>query len=151
MESKALKTGSIVMVVMAVYGLIFGLIWLFAAEALSTPIFDSFTGQTWSDFVTANAKAADLWIMNNRLTVAMALAVSILGILLALTSYRKGEKWSWFAFLVSGIIVWGSHVTYYIALASSMHTILMLIGLVLLVIGLVIPAKAILGREAGKK
>ena len=151
MESKALKTGSIVMVVMAVYGLILGLIWLFAAEALTTPVFDSFTGQTWSDFVTANAKAADLWIMNNRLTVAMALAVSILGIFLALTSYRKGEKWSWFAFLVPGIIVWGSNLAYYIALASLMNTIIMLIGLVLLVIGLVIPAKAILGSKAGKK
>jgi len=151
MESKALKTGSIVMVVMAVYGLIFGLIWLFAAEALTTPVFDSFTGQTWSDFVTANAKAADLWVMNNRLTVAMALAVSILGIFLALTSYRKGEKWSWFAFLVSGIIVWGSHVAYYITLASSIDMVLMLIGLVLLVIGLAIPAKAILGGKANKK
>jgi len=151
MESKALKTGSIVMVVMAVYGLILGLIWLFGAEALTTPIFASFTGQTWSDFVTANAKAADLWIMNNRLTVAIVLAVSILGILLALTSYRKGEKWSWFAFLVSGIIVWGSHVAYYITLASSMNTVLMLIGLVLLVIGLVIPAKAILAGKADKK
>ena len=89
--------------------------------------------------------------MNNRLTVAMVLAVSILGIFLALTSYRKGEKWSWFAFLVSGIIVWGSHVAYYTALASSTNMVLMLIGLVLLVIGLVIPAKAILGGKADKK
>ena len=151
MESKALKTGSIVMVVMAVYGLIFGLIWLFAAEALSTPIFDSFTGQTWSDFVTANAKAADLWMMNNRLTVAFALAVSIIGIFLALTSYRKGEKWSWFAFMVSGIIVWGSNLAYYITLASSINIVIMSIGLVLLIIGLVIPAGAILGSKAGKK
>jgi len=45
---------------------------------------------------------------------------------------------------MSGIIVWGSNVAYYIALASSMNMILMLIGLVLLVIGLAIPAKAIL-------
>jgi len=151
MESKALKTGSIVMVVMAVYGLILGLILHFGAKALIPPVFDSFTGQTWSDFVTANAKAADLWMMNNRLTVAMALAVSIIGIFLALTSYRKGEKWSWFAFLVSGIIVWGSNLAYYIALASLMNTIIMLIGLVLLVIGPVIPARAILGSEADKK
>ena len=50
---------------------------------------------------------------------------------------------------MSGIIVWGSNVAYYIALASSMNMILMLIGLVLLVIGLAIPAKAILvgGQE----
>jgi len=151
MESKVLKTGSIVMLVMAVYGLILGLMWLFAAEALTTPIFDSFTGQTWSDFVTANAKAADLWIMNNRLMVATTIAVSIVGIFLALTSYRKGEKWSWFAFLVSGIIVWGSNVAYYITLASLMTTVIMLIGLMLLVIGLAIPAKAILGGKADKK
>ena len=151
MESKVLKTGSIVMLVMAVYGLILGLMWLFAAKALTTPVFASFTGQTWSDFVTANAKAADLQVMSSRLTAAMALSVSILAVFLALTSYRKGEKWSWFAFLVPGIIVWGSNVAYYIALASLMSTVLMLIGLVLLVIGLVIPAKAILGGKAGKK
>ena len=151
MESKALKTGSIVMVVMAVYGLILGLILHFGAKALIPPVFASFTGQTWSDFVTANAKAAELQIMSIRVKAAMALAVSILGIFLALTSYRKGEKWSWFAFLVSGIIVWGSNVAFYIALASSIDIVLMLIGLVLLVIGLVIPAKAILGGEAAKK
>jgi len=151
MESKALKTGSIVMVVMAVYGLIFGLIGHFGAKALIPPVFASFTGQTWSDFVTANAKAADLQIMSIRLRTAMALAVSILGILLALTSYRKGEKWSWFAFLVSGAIVWGSNVAYYTALASLMNMVLMLIGLVLLVVGLVIPARAILGGKANKK
>jgi len=151
MESKALKTGSIVMVVMAVYGLILGLMKLFATKALFTPVFASFIGQTWSDFVAANAKAADLQIMSIRLVAATVIAVSILGIFLALTSYRKGEKWSWFAFLVSGIIVWGSHVAYYTALASLMSMVLMLIGLVLLVIGLVIPAKAILGGKADKK
>ena len=151
MESKVLKTGSIVMVVMAVYGLILGLIWLFGTKAITTPVFASFTGQTWSDFVAANTKAADLQIMTNRLMAATAIAVSILGIFLALTSYRKGEKWSWFAFLVPGIIVWGSNVAYYIALASSTNMVIMLIGLVLLVIGLVIPAKAILGAKAGKK
>ncbi len=151
MESKALKTGSIVMLVMAVYGLILGLVWLFATKAITTPVFDLFTGQTWSDFVAANAKAADLHMMTTRLTVAMALAVSIIGILLALTSYRKGEKWSWFAFLVPGSIVWGSNVAYATVLAASTNMVLMLIGLVLLVIGLVIPARAILGGKADKK
>ena len=82
---------------------------------------------------------------------ATTIAVSILAIFLALTSYRKGEKWSWFAFLVAGIIVWGSNMAYYITLASSIDIVLMLIGLVLLVIGLAIPARAILGAEAGKK
>ncbi len=139
------------MVVMAVYGLILGLIEHLGAKALITPVFESFTGQTWSDFVTANAKAADLQIMTTRLTAATAMAVSILGIFLALTSYRKGEKWSWFAFLVPGIIVWGSNVAYATALASSTNMVLMLIGLALLVIGLVIPAKAILGGKADKK
>ena len=90
-------------------------------------------------------------MMNNRLMVATTIAVSIVGIFLALTSYRKGEKWSWFAFLVSGIIVWGSNVAYYITLASLMTTVIMLIGLMLLVIGLVIPARAILGGKADKK
>ena len=40
MESKALKIGSIVM---AVYGLILGLILHFGAKALITPVFESFT------------------------------------------------------------------------------------------------------------
>ena len=60
---------------------------------------------------------------------------------------KDAEKWSWFAFLVPGIIVWSSNVAYYTALASLMNMVLMLIGLVLLVIGLVIPARAILGGK----
>lgn len=151
MESKALKVGWIVMLAMVIYGLVIALLWVFGTKAVFAPAFTTFTEQSWSDFVAVSPKAAHLQLMTSRLVAAMAVAVSIIGIFMVLNSYRKGEKWSWYAFLVSGVIVWGSNLAYDITIASASGLVLMTIGLILLVIGLVVPARTILGGEAAKK
>ncbi|MGD8813519.1 MAG: hypothetical protein PVI78_03485 [Anaerolineales bacterium] len=64
--------------------------------------------------------------------------------------YSRGERCSWFALLVAGGITWGSLIGYkivigYFKLNTSSMTFI--VGAILLIIGLALPAKAILGRE----
>lgn len=114
-------------------------------------MFTSYTGQTWSDFVAASPKAADLQVMSSRLTGAVGVAISIVGIFVALTAYHRSEKWSWYAFLAPGFIVWGSNLAYNVATASGMNTVLMIIGIALLVIGLLVPARTVFGGKGKTK
>jgi xanthine/uracil permease len=78
------------------------------------------------------------------------LSTSIRMIFVTQRSYKKGEKWSWYALLMAGIVTWGSLLGYkvligYFKLSSSSMTFI--VGAILLVIGLALPAKAILGGK----
>jgi len=66
-------------------------------------------------------------------------------------SYSRGEKWSWFALLIAGIITWGSLIGYKVAIGYFQPTpssMTFIIGAILFVIGLVLPAKAIFSTES---
>ena len=82
------------------------------------------------------------------------LPISILIILITQKSYSKAQKWSWYALLIAGAVLWGSILVYRISIgyfsfdtplraSSSMTPI---VGLILLIIGLILPAKAILAE-----
>lgn len=61
---------------------------------------------------------------------------AIIGITLG--SYRKAEKWSWWCLLVVGLVPF---------LAYELNPVL-LVGWILFILGLAIPAKAILGKKS---
>jgi hypothetical protein len=77
--------------------------------------------------------------------------ISLLTMFVTAKSYTKGEKWSWYALLVTGCILWGSLIGYKMAIgyfqptASSMTFI---VGAILFAIGIALPAKSILGKKS---
>ena len=151
MESKALSIGWKVMLVMGIYVIILGLLWAFGTAGMMAPGFTSATGQAWSDFVAGNPKAADYLIMTGRLSASFGLAIGILVVFVVRNGYRKAEKWSWHALLVVGIIAWGGVLVDQISTGSLMGIGMMTIGVILFLIGLLVPAKAILsGKAEGK-
>ena len=66
--------------------------------------------------------------------------IAIIGITLG--SYRKGEKWSWWLLLVIGLIPFLDW--------TFLHELnpILIIGWVIFILGLAIPAKAILGKKS---
>lgn len=62
--------------------------------------------------------------------------VAVIGITLG--SYRKAEKWSWWCLLLVGLVPF---------LGYELNPVL-LVGWILFILGLVIPAKAILGKKS---
>ena len=154
MQDSTVETASMVMTAMGVYTLVISLLWIFLTEAGFTSDFEAYVGQTYSEYIADSPRHAEMYLITKRLIGVQMLPISVLIILITQKSYSKGEKWSWYALLIAGIVVWGSLIGYRIAIgyfgfdtplraSSSMTPI---VGLVLLIVGLGLPAKTIFGK-----
>ena len=151
MQASSVKVAWKLMLALGIYIAVIGLLLIFLTKTMFIPDFTSFTAQSWSDFIASNPKPAELFMTVVRLLGAMAVVAGLFVALMAWKSYRKAEKWSWYTLLVTGIIGWGSSLTYYIAVGDLMGLVMVYVGIVLFVIGITLPAKAILGKKAAGK
>jgi hypothetical protein len=149
MQDSSVKIGSWFMIALGIFALITAVLWVFMTEVAFVSDFRAYTGQPFSDYLISDPKPAELWLFTKRLIGIERLVTSLLIIFITQKSYRKGEKWSWFALLIAGIITWGWLIGYRIAIgyAESTGIVTPILGLALLFIGLAIPARAILGKK----
>lgn len=122
----------------------------FATQYVCVPNFEAFTAKAWTDLATDYPKAAEMFIMNAKLLGAILLASAVFVLFIVWNSYRKGHKWSWYALLFADALGWGSGLVYHIVIGYAMVTVMMIIGVILFIIGIAVPAKAILGGKTGK-
>jgi len=148
MQELSVKMGSWCMIAMGIFALVTAVLWIFVTEVAFVSDFGAYTGQLYSDFLISNPKPAELWLFTKRLIGIERLATSLLILFITQKSYRKGEKWSWYALLIAGVITWGSLIGYRVAIGyvESVGIATPVLGLALLFIGLALPARAILGK-----
>lgn len=135
---------------MGVYALVISLLWIFQTEVMFVSIYEGYTGQSLSDAIAAGSKSAELWLITQRLIGVELLSTSILIIFVCQKSYSRGEKWSWYALLMAGIVTWGSLIGYKVVTGyfeATLSSLTFIIGAILFVIGITLPAKAILGNK----
>ncbi len=114
---------------------------------LLEPEFEQIAGQSWASFVAANpAATADFVKMSMVLHGIAHLALAALVIALALFAYRRAQKWSWYGILAGGMIYWVGMLIQHIIIVGNL--MIPIIGLVLLVIALAVPAKVILTQKS---
>ena len=156
MQASSVKIGSTVMMGMGVYTLVISLLWIFLTEAGFTSDFAAYTGQTYSEYLASSPRHAEMYLITKRLIGVELFPISVFIIFITQKSYGRGEEWSWYALLIAGVVVWGSLIGYRIAIgyfgfdtplraSSSMTPI---VGLVLLIVGLGLPAKTVLGKTS---
>jgi len=149
MQASSVKIAWKVMLALGIYTAVLGLLWIFPTKtAVVAPAFNSFTAQSWSDFLTGSPKPAELLIIVNKALGSLAFVIALFTILVAWKSYSKAERWSWYTFLVTGILTWGTAIVYNLALGYLVHLIAAVFGSVLFVIAIVLPAKAILSKKS---
>lgn len=144
MQASSIKMASKVMYAMGMYALIMSLFWIFMTELIFMSDFLGYTGQSYSDFLESSPKPAEIYLITKKLLGITLFLISLLIILITRKSYSKAEKWSWYALLIAGIMLWGSLIGYRIVigyLAPSIVTFV--IGAALFVIGIALPAKEI--------
>jgi len=149
-QSSSVKIGWIVMFIMGIYIAVLGLLWMFGTESLTVAGFAPHAGQSWSDFAANNPKAAEMMLCNNELIGALSVVIGLVFAMMAWNAYRKAEKWAWYTFLFAGMLGWAGGLGHEITLDSPSGIVLPMIGIALLLIGLVIPARAILGGKPAK-
>ena len=151
MSKAYLKIGSSIMMAMAVFAFIVSLLWLSITEVMFISDFLAYTGENLSDALAQGSKPAELWLLTKRIWGVELLAISLLMIFITEKSYKKGEKWSWYALLVTGCIFWGSLIGYKLAIGYFQPTVssmTFIVGAILFAIGITVPAKAILSKKS---
>jgi len=148
MVASSIKTASTIMYFMGMYTLVMSICWIFLTEVVFVSDFLAYTGQSYSDFLASSPKPAEIYMITKKLFGVLMLLISLLILLITKKSYSKAEKWSWYALLITGTMLWGSLIGYRFIigyLAPSIVTFI--IGVALFVIGITLPAKEILGTE----
>ena len=151
MSKSYVKIGSSIMMGMAVFALVISILWISITEVMFVSDFLAYTGENLSDALAAGSKSAELWLVTKRLWGIELLTISLLTIFITAKSYAKGEKWSWYALLVSGCMLWGSLIGYKVTIGyfqPTMSSMTFIVGAILFAIGLVLPAKTIIGTKS---
>jgi hypothetical protein len=144
--SSTIKKGSWFMSAMGVYTLVMSVMWVFVTEVVFVSDFAGYTGQTYAEYLAAEPVYAEMYMITKKLVGAMIAVSSTLMILVNHYSYRKGERWSWYALLIAGALLWGTLIGY---LAPSVVTFV--VGAALWIIGITLPAKEILGSGSSRQ
>jgi hypothetical protein len=134
---------------MGVYALVMSILWVFTTEVVFVSDFAGYTGQSYAEYLAAAPKYAEMYIITKKLVGAMITVSSALMILVTHYSYRKGERWSWYALLVAGALLWGTLIGYRVFIGYLAPSIItFVVGAALWILGLTLPAKEILGSES---
>ena len=150
LAKSTVKVGSSIMMAMAVFALVISILWVSITETMFVSDYRAYTGQGLSDALAAGSKSAELWLTTKRLWGFELIGISVLMIFVTARSYANCERGSWFALLVTGCILWGSLIGYKVAIGyfqPTMSSMTFIVGALLFVIGLAVPAKAILGKK----
>ncbi len=145
MQKSSVRIASKIMYVMGIYTVVMSLFWIFLTEVIFVSDFLAFTGQNYADYLVSSPKTAELYVITKKLWGVMMLLIGLLIISITRKSYSKAEKWSWYALLIAGITLWGSLIGYRLIIGYIAPSIVtFIIGTILFVVGIALPAKEIL-------
>ena len=117
-------------------------------EIIFVSDFLGFTGQSYAEFLTSSPLEAEIYMITKKLLGVILFLKGILIVMIIRNSYGKGERWSWYARLVTGNMLWGSLIGYSVVIGYITPSIItFVIRAALFVIGITLPAKEILGRN----
>jgi hypothetical protein len=139
------------MVISGIYLAIVGLMLTFATETMFITSFETFTAKGWSDLLADYPKAGELFLMGERFFGVTLVALALMLIFVSWKSYSKAQKWSWYALLITNVLGWGGSLAYDTAVGYVPAIISSTVVIVIVVIALVLPAKAILGGKSSKR
>ena len=149
MSEKSLKIGSSLMAVMGIFALVIAVLWIFITEIMFVSDFLFFTGVSYQDYLAASPIYAEFYIITKKLVGFMILAVSIPILFINQSGYKNGERWSWYALLITGGLLWGTLLGYRVFIGYiGGSSITFVVGIVLWLLALLIPIKSFFWKEA---
>jgi hypothetical protein len=140
-----MKLGTFFMNFMGFYILGMGLLMIFVTEIMFISDFGVYTGQTYQEYLATNQAFAEIFILQKKVMGFMVSGIGVLVLFIVKKGYSTGEKWGWYALLIVGCLIWGTFIGYKILImyyGGSMITFV--VGAILLILGLIFPAKEIL-------
>jgi hypothetical protein len=74
--------------------------------------YEGYSGGSWQQLVSTSPKTAGYITLVFRMYGIYIVAFSLLGVAIAATAFRRGERWAWWALLVGNTIAYVSAMTY---------------------------------------
>ncbi|HXI33737.1 MAG TPA: hypothetical protein VNH63_06620 [Gemmatimonadales bacterium] len=74
--------------------------------------YEGFTNESWSALVATSPHAAGFIMLLFRMFGAIGVTFTGLAIAVAVTAFRRGERWAWWSLLVGNTIAFGVPMTY---------------------------------------
>lgn len=74
--------------------------------------YEGFTGYSWTELVESSPRAAEFVTLVFRLFGAYGVALALLAIAIAVTAFRRGAAWAWWALLAGNTIAYGAPMAY---------------------------------------
>jgi hypothetical protein len=148
LKSKSVSIAWKIMMIPNFAVLLMGLVFTFIPDAILSNGFRLFSGQNWSDLVSASPKTAEFILLTaGRMFGVHVLAIAILLFAITLAGLRRGERWSWYALLsVDTLLIFD---IFAVSIIGEIPVVLMDIVMVSLsYIALGISAKEILGKKS---
>ena len=144
---KSIQISFIILLIMTVLAFVYGLLGVIKPDFFVARSFQLYTEQSWNDYLGASPTLANYILILERMAAGNGIAVSIAGLFVLLTAFKKVEKWAWFYIATVSIIGWGNVLVANIAFNNPITITIIITGLALLVIGLIIAAKDFLGER----
>jgi hypothetical protein len=132
---------------MTILAFVYGFLAVIKPDLFVARSFQLYTEQSWNEYLAISPIFANYMLILERMAAGNGFAISIGGLFVLLTAFRKVEKWAWCYIAVVSIIGWGNILMANIAFNNPITITIIIIGLVLLVIGLIVPAKDFLGKR----
>lgn len=134
-----LKVAVVILVIGTIYAGIYSLMAIAIPKVMMQSTFKAITGKALDsvqdpDYLKALSEG-------QRATGFYALAAVIFAFFVLFTGFRKAQKWAWWAFLVGGGIAWLRGLVHAIAIVNKLHIPLQTIGMVLFLVGILLPIK----------
>ena len=74
--------------------------------------YEGFSGQSWSALAVASPMAARYMEVLFRMYGVFNAVFGLMASIIAVTAFRRGDRWAWWALLVGNTIAFGSAMTY---------------------------------------
>ena len=142
-----LRVAVVILVIMLAYGGIFSLMNIIVPKAIMGSVLKATTGKTPDN--AQDDGYAEALKFGQRNGGLFGLVTSISGFFILFAAFRKAQKWAWWAFLIVASIIWLWALVYQgIVIGDKMNIPFAAIGIVLFLVGILIPIKAFFGKEA---
>ena len=137
-----LKVAVVILVVMLAYACVYSLLGLIVPKVLLGSSLKA-SGKS----VEQAEKDGYLGIIatGQRNVGVFAMASVISGVFVLFAAFRKAQRWAWWAFLAIGGIAWVGGLLITIGIGDTTNMILHLVGLVVFLVGLLLPVKEFFG------
>jgi hypothetical protein len=138
---KSVKISFVILLIMLILALVYGLITVFRPEVIVARSFEGFTGKPPWPYYDPVVGVGGYMVTLERMAGGLGLALTLGALIVLFTAYRKVEKWAWYYMLVVGVIGWVNNLIANVAFKNPTTTTIIIVGLVLIIIGLLIPVK----------